>query len=102
MTNLTSRAEAWLADDPDPATRAELRALIDGLPAAEAELADRFSGPLVFGTAGLRGTLRAGPNGMNQAVVRAAAAGLTRWLGNAPGPLVIGYDARHGSRGFAE
>ncbi len=103
MADLRARAEAWLADDPDPASRAELRTLIDGLPTTEAELADRFSGPLHFGTAGLRGRLRAGPNGMNLAVVRAAAAGLVRWLNarEAPGPIVIGYDARHGSRQFA-
>ena len=57
-----------------------------------------------FGTAGLRGPLRAGPNGMNLAVVRAAAAGLVAWLAarNATGPLVIGFDARRGSRRFAE
>lgn len=104
MADLRARAEAWLADDPDPASRAELRTLIDALPTTEAELADRFSGPLHFGTAGLRGRLRAGPNGMNQAVVRAAAAGLVHWLDarDAPGPVVIGYDARHGSRQFAE
>jgi len=104
VADLRARAEAWLADDPDPASRAELRTLIDALPTTEAELADRFSGPLHFGTAGLRGRLRAGPNGMSQAVVRAAAAGLVRWLDarDAPGPVVIGYDARHGSRRFAE
>ena len=97
-------AEAWLADDPDPATRAELRELIAGLPATAAELRDRFAGPLTFGTAGLRGRLRAGPNGMNLAVVTRAAAGLVGWLGaqDGHGPLVIGYDARHGSREFAE
>ncbi|MFC7527949.1 phospho-sugar mutase [Actinoplanes sp. GCM10030250] len=102
--DLEARAEAWLADDPDPASRAELRELIDGLPGTAAELRDRFAGPLTFGTAGLRGRLRAGPNGMNLAVVTQAAAGLVAWLGaqGGHGPLVIGYDARHGSREFAE
>jgi phosphomannomutase len=98
------RVEEWITDDPDPAARAELRELLDRWPDSEAELTDRFAGPLVFGTAGLRGPLRAGPNGMNLAVVRAAAAGLVGWLAgrDAPGPLVIGYDARYGSRTFAE
>ncbi|MER7275252.1 phospho-sugar mutase [Dactylosporangium sp. NPDC000244] len=100
--SLRSAAEAWLADDPDPASQDELRALLDD----ETELADRFAGPLRFGTAGLRGPLRAGPNGMNLAVVRGAAAGLVRWLaaqaaGPDDRPLVIGYDARHGSHAFA-
>ncbi|HEY3007327.1 MAG TPA: phospho-sugar mutase [Micromonosporaceae bacterium] len=101
---LRERARAWLDDDPDPATQAELRAVLDRLPESAADLADRFEGPLTFGTAGLRGPLRAGPNGMNRAVVRAAAAGLTAWLGaqGARGPLVIGFDARRGSREFAE
>ena len=101
---LRAQAEAWLADDPDPATRDELRRLIAGLPDTAEELRDRFAGPLTFGTAGLRGQLRAGPNGMNLAVVTRAAAGLIGWLGDrgGRGPLVIGYDARHGSREFAE
>ncbi|AGL21009.1 phospho-sugar mutase [Actinoplanes sp. N902-109] len=104
--SVRSLAEAWLAEDPDPAGRDEIRALLDGLPDTEAELADRFAGPLTFGTAGLRGRLRAGPNGMNLAVVTRAAAGLVTWLGRqehgAAGALVIGYDARHGSKEFAE
>jgi phosphomannomutase len=101
---LRARAEAWLADDPDPASRAELTELVAGLPGTADELSDRFSGPLTFGTAGLRGRLRAGPNGMNLAVVTRAATGLVNWLAaqGGKGPLVIGYDARHGSRGFAE
>jgi phosphomannomutase len=102
--DLRARAEAWLADDPDPAARDEITTLLAKLPDSADELADRFAGTLTFGTAGLRGRLRAGPNGMNLAVVSRAAAGLIDWLAarGAPGPLVIGYDARHGSREFAE
>lgn len=105
-TNLDAlRADVlqWITDDPDKASRDELYRLLDGLPGTGPELADRFAGRLKFGTAGLRGPLRAGPNGMNLAVVRAAAAGLANWLDakGAAGPVVIGYDARHGSRDFA-
>src|SRR4051794_19493131 len=41
---------------------------------------------------------------MNLAVVTRAATGLVTWLAaqGGRGPLVIGYDARHGSREFAE
>jgi phosphomannomutase len=101
---LRARAETWLADDPDPSGRDEIRDLIARLPATAAELADRFAGPLAFGTAGLRGPLRAGPNGMNLAVVTRAATGLVNWLNTrgAQGPLIVGYDARRGSRAFAE
>src|SRR3954471_24617182 len=100
MSDLRAEAEAWLADDPDPAGRDELRAVLDD----HQELADRFAGPLTLGTAGLRGPLRAGPNGMNLAVVTQAAAGLVAWLesSGADGPLIVGYDARYGSRAFAE
>jgi phosphomannomutase len=103
IDELRERAIAWLRDDPDPASRAELSAVVDGLPDTAADLADRFAGPLTFGTAGLRGVTRAGPNGMNLAVVTAAAAGLVRFLDakGAQGPIVIGYDARRGSHEFA-
>ncbi|WP_433389869.1 phospho-sugar mutase [Micromonospora sp. KLBMP9576] len=104
IDDIRERARRWLDDDPDPASRDELRAVLDRLPASAPELADRFAGPLTFGTAGLRGPLRAGPNGMNLAVVTQAAAGLVGWLAaqGGSGPLVIGYDARYGSREFAQ
>jgi phosphomannomutase len=99
------RARAWLAEDPDPQTRAELAALLGaGTPEAEAEIADRFGGTLQFGTAGLRGELGAGPMRMNRAVVIRAAAGFAAYLnaeGNAGGLVVVGYDARHKSYDFA-
>jgi phosphomannomutase len=98
---LRAAAEQWLAEDPDPATREELSALLSA--GDEAAVTDRFAGRLAFGTAGLRGPLRAGPNGMNRAVVRRTAAGLAAHLrsSGAGGPVVIGFDARHGSRDFA-
>ena len=97
-----AEVEAWIADDVDPAAAEQLQSLLDT--GADDELADRFSGPLTFGTAGLRGPLRAGPNGMNRTVVRRAAAGLAAWLteqGHAGRPVVVGFDARHGSADFA-
>ncbi|WP_089017766.1 phospho-sugar mutase [Micromonospora coriariae] len=104
IDDIREQARRWLADDPDPVSRDELTAVLDRLPTSASDLADRFAGPLTFGTAGLRGPLRAGPNGMNLAVVTQAAAGLVGWLAaqGGTGPLVIGYDARHGSRQFAE
>jgi phosphomannomutase len=93
---------AWIADEVDPAAAAELTALLDA--GDDAELDQRFAGTLTFGTAGLRGPLRAGPNGMNRTVVRRAAAGLAAWLreqGFAGRPVVVGFDARHGSADFA-
>ncbi|WP_462418090.1 phospho-sugar mutase [Kytococcus sp. Marseille-QA3725] len=108
--DLLERARTWLADDPDETTRAELQEVVDRAPddpAAMADLADRFSGLLEFGTAGLRGALGAGPHRMNRAVVIRAAAGLVRWLQQrgtnpvAEPTVVIGYDARHGSHQFA-
>ncbi|MGW7417234.1 phospho-sugar mutase [Streptomyces sp. NPDC054863] len=103
---LLARASAWLAEDPDPETREELAKLIDA--EATADLAERFSGTLQFGTAGLRGELGAGPMRMNRAVVIRAAAGLAAYLAKQPGHsrstddvVVIGYDARHKSADFA-
>jgi phosphomannomutase len=95
-------ARAWADDDPHDGDRAEIEALIEAENVEELER--RFAGPLTFGTAGLRGPLRAGPAGMNAAVVARAAAGLGRWLeahGHGGGGVVIGYDARHRSDEFA-
>jgi phosphomannomutase len=101
---LRDRAEAWIAADPDPETRDELRAMI----AARDwdALADRFDRRLTFGTAGLRGTMAGGPARMNRAVVRQSSAGIARYLlaqvpGAAAAGVVVAHDARHRSERFA-
>ncbi|HEX3778220.1 MAG TPA: phospho-sugar mutase [Pseudonocardiaceae bacterium] len=106
-TALRDTTFRWLADDIDPADQAELQgvlaAAMTGQQDAIDELTDRMSGPLTFGTAGLRGPVRAGPNGMNRAVVTRTSAGVAQWLlahGHGGGIVVVGRDARHGSEAF--
>src|SRR5450830_1881861 len=131
---LAQRVAAWIEDDPDAQTSAQLsellataslaltdvgahrdgsartpreESLVQDVTAARADLADRFAGPLQFGTAGLRGELGGGPHRMNRAVVIRAASGLADYLlgeldGLTPAPrVVVGYDARHRSADFA-
>lgn len=60
--------------------------------------------PLKFGTAGLRGPVRDGPDAMNVAVVSRATWAVARVLtdrGLAGSQVIVGRDARHGSASFA-
>lgn len=99
--DVTEVAQAWLAEDPDPRTRDELKALLASADPVTA-LGTRFQGRLEFGTAGLRGELGAGPNRMNRLVVTRATAGLVAYLRAHGGrSVVIGYDARSRSDDFA-
>jgi phosphomannomutase len=90
--------EEWIAHDPDPKAAAELAAC------GPDELAARFTRPLTFGTAGLRGPVRGGPDAMNVAVVSRATWAVARVLtdrGLAGSRVIVGRDARHGSAVFA-
>lgn len=104
-SDLLDRARAWLDDDIDPETRAELQEIIDrGDPG---ELRDRFGDRLHFGTAGIRGVLGAGPMRMNRVTVRRVSAGLADYvIREVPDArkrgVVVGFDGRRNSRVFAE
>jgi phosphomannomutase len=105
------QARAWMRQDPDAETRDELAGIITRAAAgdtlAAADLEDRFSTRLAFGTAGLRGALGAGSNRMNRVLIAQAAAGFAGYLLQRSGSddarptVVIGYDGRRNSRRFA-
>ena len=97
------QAKQWSEHDPDPTTRAEINALLENPDL----LADRFSGRLKFGTAGLRGLMGGGSNRINRAVILQTGAGLATYMLKAVEQakskgIVIGYDGRHGSKQFAQ
>ena len=97
-SDLSAAVQQWLAHDPDPHAAAELAAC------STEDLAERFAATLTFGTAGLRGPMRAGPNGMNLAVVLRATWALGTVLtrhGRGGEQVIVGYDARHHSAEFA-
>ncbi|MDO4242039.1 MAG: phospho-sugar mutase, partial [Microbacteriaceae bacterium] len=111
---LIAAAAAWQTADPDPETGAELARLItaaqNGDKTATAELRARFAGTLEFGTAGLRAKMGAGPARINRVTIAQTSKGLANFLKKRsktaqtgqPPRVVIGYDARHKSREFAQ
>ena len=98
---LINQVQQWIDQDPDPKTRVELENLLADN--NEVELRSCFSGFLEFGTAGLRGKLGPGPSRMNRAVVTKTAAGLVTYMRKHNlSSVVIGRDARYGSKDFAQ
>jgi phosphoglucomutase len=100
---ILERAREWTGSHCDPATRAEVQALIDACD--EDELRDRFGAQLEFGTGGLRGIVGAGTNRMNRYTAGAASQGLAlyirRQVGPSGGSVVIAHDSRTHSAQFA-
>ncbi|CAB4880642.1 unannotated protein [freshwater metagenome] len=97
--SLIEEVTAWIADDPDPVTAAQLQAYLDA--DDEAALKPLFNGFLQFGTAGLRGPIGAGPSCMNRAVVGRTAAGIASYMKKrGMTSVVIGRDARYGSEDY--
>lgn len=89
----------WLDSDRlSPQERAELVLLEHDLSGIQ----EGFYRGLSFGTAGLRGISRLGPNGMNRHVVRNITAGLATVLRQAGGKTcIVCYDCRSNSQEFA-
>lgn len=102
--DLLRQISAWLEQDPDAQTRAELEALVADN--NEAELQSRFGEPLRFGTAGLRAKMGAGLSCMNRSVVAQASWALGMYLETAVATaksagVCVGYDGRTHSEAFA-
>ncbi|MCL1907737.1 MAG: phospho-sugar mutase [Holophagaceae bacterium] len=94
----------------EPELRAELKSLIEVAETdqnAKIELDDRFSEPLAFGTAGLRGVMAAGIRRMNRPLVRRTTMALATVAKNnaqaKSGNLkaIVGCDTRNQSKEFA-
>ncbi|KAJ5918119.1 hypothetical protein N7454_010494 [Penicillium verhagenii] len=103
--SLLSLVQKWLQWDQNPKTRAEIEHLRDANDEDALELCLRNR--IEFGTAGLRGRMAAGFSCMNSLTVIQASQGLASFIRNqrpeiAASGVVIGYDARHNSRIFAE
>ncbi|CAI8037949.1 Phosphoglucomutase-2 [Geodia barretti] len=104
---LRKLAEEWLTLDRNPSTVQEIERLRDD--GDEKTLQSLLGSRMVFGTAGLRAKMGAGYSRMNDLTVIQTAQGLASCLLEQFGSgecgkrgVVVGYDARHNSRRFAE
>jgi len=84
MSGVVPRVERFLEHEVDPEDRRELEELLKrargGDDSAIRDLESRFSGPLLFGTAGIRGILGAGESRMNRSLVLRMTHGLALHL----------------------
>jgi phosphoglucomutase len=101
---IITKAQQWLSESFDEATRAEVKELLERHPD---ELTECFYKNLEFGTGGLRGIMGVGTNRMNIYTVGMATQGLCNYLKKnfARQPeikVAVAYDSRNNSRLFAE
>lgn len=105
LTSVRAKAQEWLGDGYDDATRAEVKRMLEAEDTTE--LIESFYKDLEFGTGGLRGIMGAGTNRMNRYTVGAATQGLANYLNETFADLpeikvAVGHDVRNHSREFAE
>ena len=111
LQSLISQVSAWANQDPESEYRDTSLALLERLRAEDKSALitakELFESRLAFGTAGIRGPMRGGPNGMNRLVISQTTAGIARYLlekspSDLPGHhVVIGFDGRHHSETFS-
>jgi phosphoglucomutase len=103
MDEIREKANRWLGEEFNDATRKEVREMLDG---DEKKLLDAFYQDLEFGTGGLRGIMGAGTNRMNIYTLGMATQGLSNYIikqyGNTGIKVAIAHDCRNNSRYFAE
>lgn len=105
LKSVKEKALAWLTDQYDEATRAEVKQMLEA--EDPTPLIEAFYKDLEFGTGGLRGIMGAGTNRMNIYTVGAATQGLANYLKETFKDLpqisvAVGHDVRNNSRKFAE
>jgi phosphoglucomutase len=105
LKTVKERAQVWLSEQYDPATRAEVKLMLEA--EDPTPLIEAFYRDLEFGTGGLRGIMGPGSNRMNIYTVGAATQGLANYLKEAFPNLpqisvAVGHDVRNNSRKFAE
>ncbi|HHW95293.1 MAG TPA: phospho-sugar mutase [Mogibacterium sp.] len=109
MKNYMKEYKYWIDSDVvDEASKEELKKISEN----DEEIKSRFSKNLSFGTAGLRGIMKAGTNSMNVYVVRYATQGFANLIKSEGGQIggdskegqgaVIAYDSRNNSKVFAK
>ena len=106
MANIELLAQEWLRLDKDGGTRAEILELLEQKNTKQLE--SILGSRLAFGTAGLRARMGAGFSRLNSLTIIQTSQGLAQYLldqqsaSAAAAGVVIGYDARHNSKKFAE
>lgn len=100
---ILQKAQMWLSDSYDDATKHSVKQLIDD---GADELIESFYKDLDFGTGGMRGIMGVGPNRINKYTIGKATQGLANTLNelypNEEVSVAIAYDCRNNSDFLAQ
>ena len=106
MATIEALTQEWLRLDKDETTKTEILELVKQQNVQELQVL--LGSRLSFGTAGLRARMGAGFSRLNSLTIIQTSQGLAQYLleeervSAAMAGVVIGYDARHNSKNYAE